>query len=162
MNILGIDPGTRFLGWGILNQLEGVNRYSQSGRLVPKGDDKCQKLQDIFSTIRKIIKDQQIDVVAIERTFYSKNIQTTLRLGEVIAAVILAAMEEGITVEEYPPKLVKQSVTGNGNASKSQVAFMVSKILNVKSIKSADEYDALAVSLCWTQRSRRDRLILKS
>ena len=159
MRVLGIDPGTQFMGWGVLSEDNLNFSYIAGGIINPRGNNKNEKLYDIFKNILSIIDRYEVDLVAIERTFYSKNIQTTLRLGEVIASVILAALKKDITVKEFPPREVKKSVTGRGNATKSQVGFMVCKLLNIDDVHDQDELDALAVGLCWGHKKKYEDII---
>ncbi|MBN2543760.1 crossover junction endodeoxyribonuclease RuvC [bacterium] len=159
MLVLGIDPGTQVLGWGIISEDRNNYKYVISGSIKPKGSNKNKKLYDIFKKIGDIIDEHEVGLVAIERTFYRENVQTTLRLGEVIATVILAALERQLPVHEFPPREVKKSVTGRGNASKSQVGYMVCRLLNIEEKSCQDELDALAVSLCWGHKKRQKDLI---
>lgn len=148
--ILGIDPGTIVMGYGII-AVEG-NKISvvELGVVKPgSSKDTYKKLQLIFNTVSGLITKYQPAVFAIEAPFFGKNVQSMLKLGRAQGVAIAAAMRHGLEVTEYSPKKVKQSVTGNGNASKEQVMKMLQSTLNFKANpKNFDATDALAVALC--------------
>ncbi len=148
--ILGIDPGTIIMGYGLI-KVEGTKiSLLELGVLQPgKVKDHYQKLQLIFNTVSGLITKYQPDTFAIEAPFFGKNVQSMLKLGRAQGVAIAAAMRHGLQVTEYSPKKVKQSVTGNGNASKEQVLKMLQQILSFKDEpKHYDATDALAVALC--------------
>jgi crossover junction endodeoxyribonuclease RuvC len=148
--ILGIDPGTIIMGYGLI-KVEG-NKISllELGVLQPgKISDTYKKLQLIYNTVSGLITKYQPTTFAIEAPFFGKNVQSMLKLGRAQGVAIAAAMRHGIEVTEYPPKKVKQSVTGNGNANKEQVMKMLQQILNfTENPKHFDATDALAVAVC--------------
>ncbi len=148
--ILGIDPGTIIMGYGLV-KVEG-NKISllEMGVLQPsKVKDSYQKLQLIFNTVSSLITKYQPNTFAIEAPFFGKNVQSMLKLGRAQGVAIAAAMRHGLDVTEYAPKKVKQSVTGNGNASKEQVLKMLQQILSfTEEPKHFDATDALAVAVC--------------
>lgn len=148
--ILGIDPGTIVMGYGLIT-VKGANvSLLELGVLKPgKVNDNYKKLQLIFNTVSGLITKYQPTDFAIEAPFFGKNVQSMLKLGRAQGVAIAAAMRHGLEVTEYSPKKVKQSVTGNGNADKEQVMKMLQTILSFKeNPKHFDATDALAVALC--------------
>ena len=148
--ILGIDPGTIIMGYGLITVTGSSISLLELGVLKPgKVDDGYKKLQLIFNTVSGLITKYQPDAFAIEAPFFGKNVQSMLKLGRAQGVAIAAAMRHGLEVVEYSPKKVKQSVTGNGNADKEQVMKMLQSILSFKeSPKHFDATDALAVAVC--------------
>ena len=155
--ILGIDPGTTVMGYGILKVNGNKTEMLAMGILdLKKYTDHYLKLQRIFARTLSLIDEFHPDHLAIEAPFFGKNVQSMLKLGRAQGVAIAAAMRHGIDVTEYSPKKVKQSVTGNGNAGKEQVMKMLQQILQFKEDpKHFDATDALAVALChhFQQRS---------
>ena len=155
--ILGIDPGTIIMGYGLIEVNQNNISLLEMGVLQPgKVKDTYKKLQLIFNTVSGLITKYQPTDFAIEAPFFGKNVQSMLKLGRAQGVAIAAAMRHGIEVSEYSPKKVKQSVTGNGNANKEQVMKMLQQILNFKEgPKHFDATDALAVAVChhFQQRS---------
>lgn len=148
--ILGIDPGTLIMGYGLIT-INGSNiSLLELGVLKPgKVKDSYKKLQLIFNTVSGLITKYQPTDFAIEAPFFGKNVQSMLKLGRAQGVAIAAAMRHGLEVTEYSPKKVKQSVTGNGNADKEQVMKMLQTLLSFKdSPKHYDATDALAVAVC--------------
>ena len=148
--ILGIDPGTVVMGYGLL-KVEGREvSLLDLGVLKPgKIKDNYKRLQLIFNTVSGLITQYKPTAFAIEAPFFGKNVQSMLKLGRAQGVSIAAAMRHGLEVTEYSPKKVKQAVTGNGNASKEQVMKMLQTLLRFKdSPKYFDATDALAVAFC--------------
>lgn len=148
--ILGIDPGTIVMGYGLIT-VQGSNvSLLELGVLKPGSmKDSYKKLQLIFNTVSGLITKYQPTDFAIEAPFFGKNVQSMLKLGRAQGVAIAAAMRHGLEVTEYSPKKVKQSVTGNGNADKEQVMKMLQTLLSFKeSPKHYDATDALAVAMC--------------
>ena len=149
--ILGIDPGTQLLGFGII-KVEGKKaQYVDMGVLdLRKEADAYAKLQAIYECISEVCKNYRPTELAIESPFYGKNAQVVLKLGRAQGAAILAAKEFGVTsVTEYAPRKAKEAIVGNGAASKEQVQLMLEKTLNVKlESRHLDATDALAIALC--------------
>ena len=143
--ILGIDPGTTILGYALLDTTVvdiGVFRLS-------KMKDHADKLKAIFEKTLQLIETYQPQTLAIEAPFYGKNPQSMLKLGRAQGVVIAAAMYKGLEVFEYSPRKIKQSITGNGNASKEQVAAMLQNMKLIETNKHPlDATDALAVAVC--------------
>ena len=148
--ILGIDPGTTVMGFGVLCIEGGKARLLEAGAIrFPKADDHTLKLRAIFTETTRIIERHLPDELAIEAQFFGKNVQSMLKLGRAQGVAIAAALQRELSVVEYAPKRIKQSVTGNGNASKEQVAAMLLSILGLQELPSStDATDAVAVAVC--------------
>ena len=148
--ILGIDPGTIVMGYGLITVKGSQVSLLESGVLKPgKVKDSYKKLQLIFNTVSGLITKYQPTDFAIEAPFFGKNVQSMLKLGRAQGVAIAAAMRHGLEVTEYSPKKVKQSITGNGNADKEQVMKMLQTLLSFKEIPAYyDATDALAVAMC--------------
>lgn len=148
--ILGIDPGTLVMGYGLITVKDNKVSLLELGVLKPgKVKDSYKKLQLIFNTVSGLITKYQPTDFAIEAPFFGKNVQSMLKLGRAQGVAIAAAMRHGLEVTEYSPKKVKQSITGNGNADKEQVMKMLQTLLSFKeNPKHYDATDALAVALC--------------
>jgi crossover junction endodeoxyribonuclease RuvC len=148
--VLGIDPGTSVMGYGILKTNGNSVEVLQYGVIhLDKYEDHYLRLKKIFERIAQILEEYAPDEVALEAPFYGKNIQSMLKLGRAQGVAMAAALARQIPITEYAPKKVKQSVTGNGNASKEQVASMLVAQLKIKEVPDLlDATDALAVALC--------------
>lgn len=146
--ILGIDPGSRITGYGLIKQLGGQCSYIGSGCIRVKGDVLADRLQQIFTGVSEIIRQYQPDEFAIEQVFMAQNPDSALKLGQARGAAIVAATNVGLPVAEYSARQIKQSVVGKGSAEKKQVQHMVSYLLNLSASPQADAADALAVALC--------------
>jgi crossover junction endodeoxyribonuclease RuvC len=148
--ILGIDPGTRFMGYGVI-LIKGTSiTLLQYGVInLSKYTSGEIKLKKIFERISQIINEFAPDEVALEAPFFGKNVQSMLKLGRAQGVAMAAALVKEIPIVEYSPKTVKQSVTGNGNASKEQVASMLESILKTKLDTTLyDATDALGIAIC--------------
>lgn len=154
--ILGVDPGSSCTGFGVIKGDGDAFEYVHSGVItLRRGDGKHDKLKTIFLEIEALIQRFSPTHCSIENVFYSKNPKSMLVLGEARGAAMLAAALSGVPVFEYSAREVKQAVTGNGAADKSQVQFMLRKILNLsKPLAKMDESDALAIALCHAFRQR--------
>ncbi len=148
--ILGVDPGTRVMGYGVVMICGQQLKLLQYGVIhLNKYKNHEIKLKKIFERVSGLIRDFHPDQVALEAPFYGKNIQSMLKLGRAQGVAMAAALSMQVPIVEYAPKKVKQSVTGNGNASKEQVARMLSNLLSFDvSDKLLDASDALAVAIC--------------
>lgn len=148
--ILGIDPGTNVMGYGLILVTGSQYTLLQFGVIhLKKYESHELKLKKIFERITGIIDEFLPDSVALEAPFYGENVQSMLKLGRAQGVAMAAALARDIPITEYSPKKVKQSVTGNGNASKLQVAEMLKTLLKITEIpKLLDATDALAVALC--------------
>jgi len=148
--ILGIDPGTNVMGYGLIAVKGNQLTLIQFGVIhLSKYADHALKLSKIFERITSIIEEYKPDEMAIEAPFFGENVQSMLKLGRAQGVAIAAAISRQVPIFEYAPKKIKQSVTGNGNASKEQVASMLSKLLSFQEIpKLLDATDALGVAVC--------------
>ncbi len=146
--ILGIDPGSRLTGYGVVRQLGSKFEYVASGCIRMTLDDMPLRLEQIFNGVREIISQTQPTVFAIEQVFMARNPDSALKLGQARGAAIVAARFAGLEVFEYSARQVKQSVVGTGAADKTQVQHMVKTLLKLPASPQADAADALAVALC--------------
>lgn len=148
--ILGIDPGTVLFGYGVIKiQAQKLSLISLGTIELNKINDQAAKLEKIFERVCWLIEQYQPDDCAIEAPFYGKNPQSMLKLGRAQGVAMAAVLTNKIDITEYAPKKVKQSITGNGNASKEQVAAMLQRILLFNDLpKYLDATDALAVAVC--------------
>jgi len=149
--ILGVDPGTQLLGFGIIKAVGKKAEYVDMGVLdLRKEPDAYSKLQTIYNCISEVCKNYHPMELAIESPFYGKNAQVVLKLGRAQGAAILAAKEYGVaSVTEYAPRKAKEAIVGNGAAAKEQVQLMLEKTLGVKlESRHLDATDALAIALC--------------
>ncbi|NVK50462.1 MAG: crossover junction endodeoxyribonuclease RuvC [Cyclobacteriaceae bacterium] len=148
--ILGIDPGTNVMGYGLILTEGKQYKLLQYGVIhLKKYGSHELKLKKIFERITGILEEYMPDSVALEAPFYGANVQSMLKLGRAQGVAMAAALAREIPITEYSPKKVKQSVTGNGNASKEQVAAMLQTLFKLEELpKLLDATDALAVALC--------------
>jgi crossover junction endodeoxyribonuclease RuvC len=148
--ILGVDPGTNFLGYAVIVVEKNKVQLVKIGVVKMSHLESQQlKLKKIFERLQEIIDSTSPNSMAIEAPFFGKNVQSMLKLGRAQGVSIAAGMTKGIDVTEYSPKKIKQSVTGNGNASKEQVAAMLETILKTKlDEQTLDATDALATAVC--------------
>ncbi|MFC1898129.1 crossover junction endodeoxyribonuclease RuvC [Candidatus Cloacimonadota bacterium] len=156
MIILGIDPGSLNVGYGIL-QVEN-KRIVAAGCDVIKVNPSLSleiRLKIIYSEIVKVIQEYKPEIAAVETIFYGKNIRSAFTLGHARGVILLALAQGELQIEEYSPREVKRSVVGNGNASKEQVEYMVQKILKLQlKPETQDATDALAIALCQYNKER--------
>jgi len=148
--ILGVDPGTTVLGYGIV-RVEGNTLSMITAGVIHlnKLEDHYQKLHRIYEKLDILIKEYKPDEFAVESPFFGKNVQSMLKLGRAQGIAIVCAMNNGLKVFEYAPKKIKQSITGSGNASKEQVAAMLTTLLHSKEIPTVlDATDALGAAVC--------------
>jgi crossover junction endodeoxyribonuclease RuvC len=148
--ILGLDPGTTTMGYGIIAVKGTKLEVIQYGVIhLSKYEGHELKLKKIFDRVLNLVDEYHPDQVALEAPFYGKNVQSMLKLGRAQGVAMAAALFREVPIIEYAPKKVKQSVTGNGNASKEQVAKMLMTLLKIKELpKLLDATDALAVAVC--------------
>ncbi len=148
--ILGIDPGTIIMGFGLIEVNGSQITLIDLGVLkLSTKDDAYQRLEKIHTEVSRLIKTFKADTFAIEAPFFGKNVQSMLKLGRAQGVAIAAAMQFGLPISEYSPKKIKQSITGNGNADKQQVMRMLQQILSfTETPKHMDASDALAVAVC--------------
>lgn len=148
--ILGIDPGSRLTGYGVIEQHGRKFNYLGSGciKAISAGEDLGDRLQTIFAGVSELIIQFKPDMFAIEQVFMAKNPDSALKLGQARGAAIVAATNSGLMIAEYSARQIKQSVVGTGAADKTQVQHMVKSILKLPGTPQADAADALAVALC--------------
>lgn len=151
MRILGIDPGSSQTGYGIIDADNRVHGYG----VVALTGDHMLRIQTIYHEVTRLVAQLKPNSCAIEMPVYGSNPQAMLKLGRAQAAAMLAILNQGLSVAQYTPKMVKRSITGNGNASKEQVAYMVSSLLEFEGLNEGiphDASDALAVAFCHKER----------
>jgi crossover junction endodeoxyribonuclease RuvC len=148
--ILGIDPGTTIMGFGIIKVVGKKMEFIQMNELLlQKYDDHYLKLKLIFERTVELIDTFNPDEIAIESPFFGQNVQSMLKLGRAQGVAMAATLVKGLPIEEYSPRKVKQSITGNGASSKEQVAKMLQTILKLKTLpKELDATDGIAVAIC--------------
>ncbi len=148
--ILGIDPGTTIMGFGVIKVVNKKMHFVQLNELnLSKYNDHYLKLKKIFERTIELIDTFQPDEIAIEAPFFGKNVQSMLKLGRAQGVAMAAGLSREIPITEYLPKKIKMAVTGNGNASKEQVAKMLQQMLKLKEIpKNLDATDGLAAAVC--------------
>jgi crossover junction endodeoxyribonuclease RuvC len=156
MIILGIDPGTRITGYGVIKHTNNNFIRIASGSIkLPSNQPIPQRLEIIYNELSKLIKKFKPDEFAIETAFYGKNVQSAMKIGYARGVSILCALHNKVPASEYSPREVKKSVVGKGAASKEQVSFMIKTLLNIKAEKiKVDESDALAIALCHAFRMK--------
>ncbi|RMZ50973.1 crossover junction endodeoxyribonuclease RuvC [Flavobacteriaceae bacterium PRS1] len=148
--ILGIDPGTTIMGFGIIKVVNKKMEFIQLNELnLKKYDDHYLKLKLIFERTVELIDTHHPDEIAIEAPFFGKNVQSMLKLGRAQGVAMAAGLSREIPITEYSPKKIKMAITGNGNASKEQVAKMLQTLLSLKTLpKNFDATDGLAAAVC--------------
>ena len=148
--ILGIDPGTTIMGFGLIKIVKGEMHFMQLNELIlSKYDDHYLKLKHIFNRTIELIDTYHPDEIALEAPFFGKNVQSMLKLGRAQGVAMAAGLSREIPVTEYSPKKIKKAITGNGNASKEQVAKMLQSLLGFKTMpKNLDSTDGLAAAVC--------------
>ncbi|MDX9689960.1 MAG: crossover junction endodeoxyribonuclease RuvC [Alphaproteobacteria bacterium] len=147
--LLGIDPGLRHTGWGIIQQKDNRLSFIAAGRINPAANaEMAERLAQLSRELAEIIKTYHPDEAAIEETFMNKNAASALKLGQARGAAILTAAQAGLRVTEYAANKIKQSVTGYGHADKAQITAMVGMLLPGTGKLSPDAADALAIAIC--------------
>lgn len=148
--ILGIDPGTTIMGFGLIKVIRKKMQFMQLNELkLSKYDDHYVRLKHIFERTVELIDSHHPDEIAIEAPFYGKNVQSMLKLGRAQGVAMAAGLSRQIPITEYSPKKIKMAITGNGNASKEQVAKMLQTTLGLKELpKNLDSTDGLAAAVC--------------
>jgi len=153
MIILGIDPGTRNMGYALINLEKGKILLVEAGLIKIKADELQYQIPQMVEAFEEIFKNHIIDEVAIEDIFYAHNPKTTIKLAQFRGAIMLTVLQQFGQFSEYTALQVKQALTGNGKATKEQVSFMVKRLLNIKKeIKPLDITDAMAVAITHSQR----------
>jgi len=148
LRILGIDPGLRITGFGIIEKSGSTLAYVVSGCIKSGSSDLPDRLKTVLEGLREVIETHQPQQVALEKVFVNVNPASTLALGQARGTAICAAVDAGLPVAEYTALQVKQAVVGNGHAGKEQVQEMVRRLLRLAGTPSADAADALACAIC--------------
>ncbi len=148
--ILGVDPGTNILGYGIIKVRGNVIEVLTLGVIMlNKLPNHASKLKSIFEKVSSLVEQYLPDEMAVEAPFFGKNVQSMLKLGRAQGVIMAAGLSRGIPIEEYSPRTIKQSITGKGSASKEQVASMLESILKTRiETRYMDASDGLAAALC--------------
>ncbi len=160
--ILGIDPGSRVTGYGLIDS-DGVrSRHLADGCLRVQEAEFPARLGRIFAGIAELIEEYRPEELAIEQVFVSKNVASAMKLGQARGAAICAAVTRGLPVHEYSPRSIKQAVVGTGGADKAQVQHMVRMLLNLDAEPTSDAADALAVALAHAHASATNRRLAQA
>ncbi len=153
VRVLGIDPGSRILGYGVIEASGSRLVYVTCGTIrTTVKYPLAWRLNEIFDGLNEVIQTHRPEVAAVEDVFMSSNARSALKLGQARGAAIVAAMQNGLKVYDYPPRQVKQAVAGYGQAEKAQVQRMVKVLLKLQGSPSEDAADALAVAICHTNQ----------
>ena len=157
--ILGIDPGSRLTGFGVLDFVGDAPSYVTSGTVKSQSGSFPDRLKQIFESVGEIVTEYQPDIVAIETVFMARNAGSALKLGQARSAALCATFAFDVEVYEYSPREIKQAVVGTGAATKEQVQHMVVSMLQLSAAPSVDASDALAAAICHgNQRALQNRL----
>ncbi len=163
MRILGLDPGLRHTGWGVIEVFDNRLVHVANGAV---GTDSAlslaERLVQIYEGLSAVIKTHAPTEAAVEETFVNRNPVSTLKLGQARGSVLLSASHAGLSVAEYAPNLVKKSVVGGGHAAKEQVQMMIGVLLPGVRVEGADAADALAVAVCHAHHRETDARIARS
>ena len=159
--ILGIDPGTATMGWGVIRQEGNKLYYVQHGAIItPPNWEMPRRLGRLFDGVTELIRGYRPEAVAIEELFFNTNVTTAITVGQARGVALLAAHKAGVEVAEYTPLQVKQAITSYGRAQKRQVQEMVKTLLNLRDIpKPDDAADGLAIAVCHAFSSRIGRKV---
>ena len=161
IRVLGIDPGSRITGYGLVDCVEGKRSappvYVASGCVKPKAKAFPERLAEIYRGVAQLIVQYEPQMLSIEEVFLARNPQSALKLGQARGVAIAAAVAHDLPVAEYAARRVKQVVVGTGGASKSQVQHMVRVLLNLPAAPSEDASDALAIAICHVNTVGYDR-----
>jgi crossover junction endodeoxyribonuclease RuvC len=154
--ILGIDPGTATMGWGVIRQEGNRLRYVQHGAITTPSDwEMPRRLGRLFDGVTQLVRGYRAEAVAVEELFFNTNVTTAITVGQARGVALLAAYRAGVAVNEYTPLQVKQTITSYGRADKRQVQEMVRALLNLREIPRPDDAaDGLAIAICHAFSSR--------
>ncbi len=154
MLILGVDPGSRVTGYGLIES-DGMSSTHVESGCIRCGDSPFpERLRLIFAGLAGIITQHRPEVAAIEQVFMHKNADSALKLGQARGAALCALLDAGVKVSEYAPRAVKQAIVGSGSAAKEQVQHMIVRLLALQDAPQADAADALAIALCHAHTGR--------
>lgn len=152
MRIIGIDPGSRYTGYGVIEHKGQELRHIASGRINATGGATfAERLEIIYQGLESVLGEWPAEEAAVETTFTAKNAQSTIKLGHARGVALLALRHKTLPIHEYAPALIKKSVAGNGRATKAQVTQMVKMRLGIQVEISSDAADALAIAICHSQ-----------
>lgn len=146
--ILGIDPGSRITGFGIIEIRDTRSHYIDSGCIRAGDGSFAERLKCIYDGLRQLVQHYQPGLAAVEQVFMNRNADSALKLGQARGAALCALMSCELKVHEYSPREIKQAIVGSGGADKTQIQHMVRVLLSLKGSVAADAADALAVALC--------------
>lgn len=146
--ILGIDPGTRTTGYGVISTSGNRHTYLSCGIIKTTGDDMAIRLHQIFEGICEVINTYHPNEASIEQVFMKKNVSSALKLGQARGAALVAMANRRLSVAEYSARHIKQAIVGYGGAEKQQVQHMIKVLLNLEKAPQTDAADALAIALC--------------
>lgn len=156
LRILGIDPGSRITGFGVIDVLAGGKlRYCDSGSIRLGSGDMPTRLAELDASLSEVIAQWNPDEISLERVFVMRNVASALKLGQARGVVLCAVGRAALPLAEYAPRLVKQTVTGTGAATKEQIQHMIRQLLGLRGILGVDAADALALGVCHAHQRRR-------
>lgn len=163
MRALGIDPGSRITGWGVVESDGPELRHVASGTLVlGAGDEVAGRLARLYAGCRALLDEWRPGAVVLERAFVARNVQSAFRLGEVRGAVLAAVAASAVPVHEYAPAAVKLAAVGHGRADKTTVVRGMTARLGLRATPAEDAADALALAVCYLQQAPLARAILRA
>jgi len=146
--IIGVDPGSIITGYGIVEKIGPVTRFKAGGVIkTPKTNSQSKRLYALHCELDEVIKSHRPETMVVESLFYATNSQSLIKLSQARGIILALGEANGLDVVEYSPLEIKKGLTGYGRADKTQVMFMVSKILGIKDLNSPDQSDALAMAL---------------
>jgi crossover junction endodeoxyribonuclease RuvC len=154
MRVIGIDPGLRNMGWGIIDVDGSRLTHVANGACTSKSGDLASRLLSLHIQLEKVLVEQMPDTAAVEHTFVNSNGAATLKLGQARAIALLVPAQAGLNVAEYAPNTIKKVVVGVGHAHKDQVAHMVKTQLPTVDLHGPDAVDALAIAMCHAHHAR--------
>jgi crossover junction endodeoxyribonuclease RuvC len=152
--VLGVDPGSRCMGYGVVQEISGVLKLVETGTVRPAEESISLRLGRMYAKIEALLETYAPQAVAVENVFFGRNQSSALKLGQARGAVLAACGLRGVEVFGYDPTIVKKSLVGAGRAEKAQVSFMVGQLLGVRPNWAEDAGDALAVAICHLNRCR--------
>ncbi len=156
MRIIGIDPGTGILGFGVIEVLKGQLSLVDAGVIkTPSTDSDADRLKTIFEELTSVIKSTNPTVMAVEKLFFAQNVTTAMTVSQARGVVLLIGVQAGLSISEYTPQQIKQALTGYGKADKKQIQEMVRVILKLKHTPKPDDCaDAIAAAICHSMTVR--------
>ena len=163
MRVLGVDPGTARMGWGVVEGDEEAQLVAYGTLTTPAGQPLATRLYTLHQELREVVARYRPDTAALEELFFARNVRTAFAVGQARGAALVALAEAGLSVHEYSPLEVKQAVTGYGAAEKAQVQEMVRALLSLDEIPRPDDAaDALAVAVCHFHSARMQELLAQA